>query len=123
FRQAHRQRARRGRIPRPPVYGSRRTGAGMTESFPLAAFQRIRFISAIGISSGREKSICADAPDSGALAPLVAVSETPGGTTLKGRRFGVEENAADIGVAAASNWLIGGTPTRSSIVRSTETPE
>ena len=95
----------------------------MTASLPFAAFHRILFIRAIGILSGVEKSICAEALESGAFGPFFAVSDTPGGSRLNGRRFGVDEKAADMGVAAASNWLIGGTPRISSIVRSTETAE
>jgi len=95
----------------------------MREYLPRALFHRIRFIRCIGIWSGWEKSIRAEAPDSGAFGPFVAVSDTCGATTLKGWRFGVDVKAAVIGVAAASNWLIAGTPTIASIVRKTDTEE
>ena len=90
---------------------------------PFAAFHRIRFIFPIGIRSGSSKSILAEAFTPGAFGPFVAVSETVGSTAVNGRMFGVFENAASIGFAAASNWLIGGTPRSSSIVRSTDTEE
>jgi len=50
-----------------------------------------------------EKSILAEVCCIGAVDPFVAVSDTCGGRTLNGRRFGVDENAAVMGVAAASN--------------------
>src|SRR5207237_9839833 len=70
-----------------------------------------------------EKSIRSDAAAIGLLKVFLAVRDTPGTTAVYGRMFGVLEKAADIGVATASNWLIGGTPRISSIVRSTETGE
>jgi hypothetical protein len=77
----------------------------------------------MGWASGREKSHRSDAEAKGAFGPLVAVSETWGRRVVYGRRLGVLENATDIGVAAASNWLIGPTPRMSSMVRSMDEVE
>jgi len=59
----------------------------------------------------------------GELAVFVAVNEAPAVIAVSGRRFGTLPKAAVIGVAAATNWLIGRTPSSSSMVGSTETVE
>src|SRR3954466_4251950 len=83
----------------------------------------MRFIFPMGIRSGSSKSIFADALVPDVFGPFVAVSDTVGSLAVNGRMFGVVEKAASIGFVAASNRLIGGTPRRSSIVRSTDTEE
>ena len=95
----------------------------MRLSLPRTLFHRISFMSRIGIWSGREKSIVADASASGAVAVFVAVSDACGVTTSYGVGLGVVVNAFAIELAAASNWVIGGTPRIVSIVRRTETDE
>jgi hypothetical protein len=97
--------------------------AGIRLWSPLTLFHTASFARRIGWVSGFEKSQLADWLARGAFAPLVAQSETPGIKAVYGRRLGDAEKAADIGVAAASYWVIGPTPRISSIVRSIDTVE
>src|SRR5260221_1724682 len=60
-----------------------------------------------------------DAVAPGDAQSFFASSGTRAGAKVYGASVGVVENALYIGVAAASYWLIGGSPRTSSIVRST----
>jgi RimK family alpha-L-glutamate ligase len=92
---------------------------GMTLSRPLMLFQMATLSAISGVRSASVNSIAADCLASGAAAPFTSFSTDAAGTiTSYDAVFGVCENAADIGVAAASNCVSGPIPTISSIERS-----
>src|ERR1019366_8062255 len=67
------------------------------------------------------KSILADCAAKGADVVLVSVRDCAGISALKGVWFGWLVKALSMGIAEASNWVSGGTPVMSSIVRSMDT--
>src|SRR4051794_37533155 len=95
-----------------------RTGGGIGEWAPRTAFQMISLNtrSSARSSISRVNRFEASAPQ--ADARFFADRSVFGMRWEYGVRSAVAVNAADIGRAAASNWLIGSRPRISSIVRS-----
>src|SRR5207247_6610702 len=90
----------------------------MIESFPLIAFQMISLNSMSGAASASSKFISIERCAPGAFGGLTSVRETRAGRAEYDARSGSLVNALNIGVAAASYWLMGGIPRISSMVRS-----
>src|SRR5215468_6508531 len=98
-----------------------RTGAGIRESAPRTDFHMISLNSTSGAASSLLKSSCAERCEPGAFSGFFSARSTRAPECLNGVRSAplvtlVKE--LNIGVAAASYWLIGGNPRISSIVRS-----
>lgn len=77
----------------------------------------------MGASSNSEKSMRALASAPYDSFVFRAFKSTLGGITLNVDRSGSVPNEAYMGIAAASYWLIGGNPSRSSIDRTIELVE
>src|SRR5215467_1305220 len=98
-----------------------RTGAGIRELAPRTDFQMISLNSTSGAASSLLKSSCAERCEPGAFSRFFSARSMRASRCLNGVRSAplaplVKE--LYIGVAAASYWLIGGSPRISSIVRS-----
>lgn len=89
----------------------------MTESFPFTLFQIISFSACMGARSTPEKSILLLSLAPTEFFVFFALRSTCGAITLNGFTTGVVPKEANMGIAAASNWLIGGSPSNSSIER------
>src|SRR5215470_8535664 len=94
---------------------------GMVLSSPLTLCQIAWFRVISSVRSASEKSIRDDSAAMGAEGPLVSVSDWLGTSAVYGAGSGRPWNALSIGMAAASNWVIGLIPVISSMVRSIET--
>src|ERR1051325_1005199 len=96
-----------------------RRGGGIGDPTPFVARQRISLRRISSVRSASEKSIRDDSAAPKLLGRLFSSSDTVSGIRRYCDMLTVLSNAAYIGVAAASYWLIGGKPRISSIVRST----
>src|SRR3984957_15735605 len=96
------------------------TGTAIRELSPLTLFQIISLRAYMGARSNPEKSILRLALAPGASLAFFAFTSIIGLITLKGVTIGVAANEAYIGIAAASYWLMGGSPRNSSIDRTIE---
>src|SRR5262245_60286389 len=95
-----------------------RTGAGIREFAPRTDIQMTSLNSMSGSVSSLLKSQEADCCAPGAFSGFLSVRSYFAGRCLNGVRSALFEKLLNIGVAAASYWLIGGIPRISSIVRS-----
>src|ERR1043165_4952910 len=95
-----------------------RTGGGIGESAPRTDRQITSLKIRSSMASSFEKSHVSASFAPHAVLRFTAFISTSGTTCLYVPTFGLAANALYIGVAAASNWLIGRNPRISSIVRS-----
>src|SRR5207302_1640338 len=93
---------------------------GMGDAAPFTERQMISLNSCSGMRSASAKSMRRDASAPHAFLSFFSSSRMRAATCVNGVSTGVAWNDPYIGDAAASYWLIGGSPKISSIVRSTE---
>src|SRR5262245_60176313 len=95
-----------------------RAGAGIRDFAPCTDIQITSLNSMSGSVSSLLKSQAADCCAPGAFTVFLSVRSYLAGRCLNGARSALSVKLLNIGVAAASYWLIGGMPSINSIVRS-----